>query len=200
VEETKPRIPPVTLAEATPEQKELMGQWSDMHWVSVGVNHPELFKVANAIPRKLGPNSDLPPRDRYVILLRTLQLCNENYELTHHVALARNVGMTDVEINAARWADGVVLSSFERTLASAAEELVRDQRVGDGTWEELSERYSRIQLMELVGLVGGWVMIAMMTKSFDIEVENDETFNKFMMKRDYVDRERRPGATVLRVR
>jgi 4-carboxymuconolactone decarboxylase len=194
VHETGPRIPPVTFAEATPEQKELMGQWNDMHWVSVGINHPELFKVANAIPRKVISNSDLPPRDREVVVLRTLQLCNENYELTHNVALARNVGMTDAEINAARSADGEVLSTFGRTLVRAAEELVRDQRIGDRTWEELSERYSRIQLMEVVGLVGGYVMMAMMTKSFDIEVEDDETFNNFMTKRDYVEREHGVGA------
>jgi alkylhydroperoxidase family enzyme len=195
VQDTGPRIPPVTLAEATPEQKELMGQWSDMHWVSVGVNHPELFKVANAIARKVISHSDLPPRDREVVLLRTLQLCNENYELTHNVMLARNIGMTDAEINAARSADGEVLSTFERTLARAVEELVRDQRIGDRTWEELSERYSRVQLMEVVGVVGGYVMMAMMTKSFDIEVEDDETFNNFMTKRDYVEGEHGVGAT-----
>jgi hypothetical protein len=195
VQETGPRIPPVTLADATPDQKELMGQWSDMHWVSVGVNHPELFKIVNPIPRKVISHSDLPPRDREVLVLRTLQLCNENYELTHNVVLARNLGMTDAEINAARMADGGVLSTFEGTLVRAAEELLGDQRIGDRTWDELSERYSRIQLMEVVGLVGGYVMMAMMTKSFDIEVEDDETFNNFMVKRDYVEREHGAGAT-----
>lgn len=48
--------------------------------------------------------------------------------------------------------------------------------------------------MEVVGLVGGYVMIAMMTKSFGIEVEDDETFDNFMKKRDYVEREHRTGA------
>ncbi len=194
MQERVPRIPPAVLANATPEQKELMGQWSDMHWVSVGVNHPELFKVANPLIRKVIPNSDLPPRDREILVLRTLQLCNETYELTHHVRLAHNVGMTDAEIVAAKSADGEVLSPFERTLTRAAEELIRDQRIDDQTWEKLSEQYSRIQLMEVVGLVGGYVMIAMMTKSFGIEVEDDETFDNFMKKRDYVEREHRTGA------
>ena len=39
--------------------------------------------------------------------------------------------------------------------------------------------------MEVVGLVGFYVMMAMFTKSFDIELEDEQSFNAFAKKRQY---------------
>jgi hypothetical protein len=61
--------------------------------------------------------------------------------------------MSGAEIEAAQrgaW----TLSGFDRLLVTAAEELVRDQLISDGTWTGIATRCSRIELMEVVGLVG----------------------------------------------
>jgi alkylhydroperoxidase family enzyme len=128
--------------------------------------------------------SDLPPRDREVLVLRTLALCDEVYEFNHHVLIARGAGMTDADIHAAATGDPG-LAPFDRTLVSAAEELARDRRVGDETWKALGLRYSSVQLMELVSLVGGYTLMAMLTKSFGIELEDPETFAGFARQRTY---------------
>lgn len=183
------RVPPVSLEQATEIQRELMGGWSQMHWVSVTANHPELYRVFQPIIKKLIAESDLPTWDREVIVLRTLELCDEAYELAHHTFIAENAGMTDEQIRAVR-TDGEGLSDFDRTLMRAAEELVEDQRIADATWEALSQRYSTIQKMEVVGLVAGYVLMAMTTKTFGIQVEDEETFRAFMGERDYAEGER----------
>lgn len=182
--QSTPRIPPVAPAAFTPEQKSLVGEWSAMHFATVIVEHPGLYRALMPLIAKLISGSDLPPRDREVLVLRTLALCDETYEYNHHVLIARNAGMTESEIEAARTGGGG-LSWFDRTLADAAEELHRDQRVSDETWQELEQRYSSVQLMEVVALVGGYTLMAMLTKSFGIELEDAETFNRFSEIRTY---------------
>ena len=181
-------ILPLALSEATDEQRRLMGPWSDMHFAAVYANHPGLYRVVMPLIKQVVVDSTLPTRDREILLFRTLHLCEDVYESTHHREIARSAGMTDVEIDAARTGEG--LSGFDATLANAAEQLVRHQRVGDETWRELGERYRQAQMMEVVALVGTYVLIAMSTRTFGIAIEDDETFRGFMDKRDYLQRER----------
>lgn len=178
------RIPPVAPEAFTPEQKALVGEWTAMHFTRVIVESPDLYRVVLPLITKLIAGSALPPRDREILLLRTLSLCAEVYEQEHHVLIARNAGLTEAEIAAAR-AGSADLPAFDQTLMRAAEELVRDQRVGDETWSRLSERYGSVELMEVVGLVGGYVLMAMLTKSFGIQLEDAETFQRFGELRKY---------------
>ena len=181
---TSPRIPPVAPDAFTDEQRELVGEWSSMNFTRVIVSHPELFRVLVPLIAKLIPGSSLPPRDREILVLRTLTLCDEVYEMTHHVAIARSAGMTDAEIEMAR-TGSVGLASFDRTLMKAAEELSRDRYVGDETWRDLGKRYSAVELMEVVALVGAYTMMAMVTKNYGISLEDPETFDSFAQVRKY---------------
>ena len=54
----------------------------------------------------------------------------------------------------------------------AADELVHEHCVSDATWQALAHRYSTIELMEVVGLVGCYTTIAMVTRSFEIQLES----------------------------
>jgi 4-carboxymuconolactone decarboxylase len=127
----------------------------------------------------------LPPRERQVLVLRTLALCNETYEMHHHVMISQNAGISDADIAAfARGNEDI--APFERTLARAAEELVRDQRIDDATWAALAERYSDEQLMEVVFLVGCYTTMAMLTKSFGMELEGTtDDFERIQALREY---------------
>jgi hypothetical protein len=60
---------------------------------------------------------------------------------------------------------------------------VREQCVSDDTWRALAERYSPIQLMEVVALVGCWTLAAMMTKSYGIQLEDPDTFESLNERR-----------------
>jgi hypothetical protein len=184
--QSPPRIPALQPEAFTDEQKQLVGEWNKMNFTRVIVNHPELYRVFLPLIKKLIPGSNLPPRDRQILVLRLLTLYDEVYEVTHQVLISRhNAGMNDAEIEAAKAGRGAALSAFDRTLVKAAEELVRDRYVSDETWRELSERYSTVQLMEVVALVGGYTMLAMATKNYGIQLEDPETFNAFAQMRKY---------------
>jgi 4-carboxymuconolactone decarboxylase len=182
---SSPRIPPLNPDDCTPEQKELLvGWWQELNYVRVLAQHPDLYRAFNPLIEKTISRTKLPPRDRQVVVLRTLALCNETYETTHHVEISKNVGMSDAEIEAAQ-RGASTLSAFDRLLVTAAEELVRHQRIGDDTWNGLATRYSRIELMEVVGLAGAYVALAMIMKSFDIQLEDAQTFRRFQERRHY---------------
>jgi alkylhydroperoxidase family enzyme len=146
--------------------------------------HPELYRVYVPVIAKVIPHSELPPRDREILALRTLARCSEVYEATHHASIARHAGLTDADIEAAR-TSGPGLSPFERTLVRAVDELMTDYTLSDTTWRALGERYSQVQQMEVVGLVGCYVMLAMIMKSYGIQLEDDETFKRCQAARGY---------------
>ncbi|CAN7195028.1 carboxymuconolactone decarboxylase family protein [Phenylobacterium sp. LjRoot225] len=166
-----PRIAPVAPQDFTEEQAAIAGDWRDLTFTQVMVRHPTLYRAFMPMGEKLMRGSDLPPRDREILVLRTVELCRDTYEAAHHVLIARNLGMTDEEIAAAR--AGRLNEPFDRTLATAAEELVGDHRLSDEIWALLAERYSLVQLMELVFLVGDYTMLSMVTNSFGMAVEGD---------------------------
>lgn len=180
-----PRIPPLDLAEASDEQKQLLEGWEkNLNCCRVIAHHPELYKVFFPLIEKTIPRTDLPPRDRQILVLRTLALCDEVYELAHHRSISYKTGMTDADVDAAI-AGSESLSPWERTLARAAEELVRDKIVSDATWAAMAERYSRIELMEAVGVVAAYTALAMMFKSYGVQLEDAETFGGFKEDREY---------------
>ena len=184
--ESSPRIPPVPLESMTDEQKELVGKWRDMNFARVIVNHPELYRAFVPLIAKLIPGSNLPPRERQIVVLRILSLYDEVYEVTHQVLISQHqAGMNDTEIESARAGKSEGLSEFDQTLMRATEEQFRDRRISDETWEALSKRYSTIELMELVALIAGYSMMAMVTTNFEMPLEDPEIFNGFAKMRKY---------------
>lgn len=167
---TTPRIPMIAPKDFTEEQAAIAGDWADLHFTQVMVQHPGLYRTYMPFGERLMRESALPAKEREILILRACELCRESYETAHHVLIGRNIGMSDAEIAAAR-SGSSELAPFERTLARAAEELAVDHCVSDETWARLAERYTRVQLMELVFLVGEYVMLAMVTKSFGLPVE-----------------------------
>lgn len=180
-----PRIPPVQPETFTDEQRALVGDWLEMNFARVIVTHPGLYRALMPLIAKLIAGSDLPPLDREVLVLRTLALCDETYETAHHRLIARGAGMSDAEIAAAQQGAGAELGAFDLTLAQAAEELVATQTVGEATWRALAERYTEVQLMEVTALVGGYTLMAMLTKSYGVPLEDAETFRRFSELRTY---------------
>lgn len=180
-----PRIPGVSLDEATDLQKELMGPWSSMNFSNVVVRSPDLYQAFVPLIKKVVSDTALPPRDRQVLCLRTLTLGNDVYEVTHHELISKSAGLNEVEIAAMRAGTGDALTDFDKVLVAAAEQLVRDQHIDDATWAALAERYSQVQLMEVVVLVGAYLTMAMVTRNYEIPLENDDTFNGFAQQRTY---------------
>ena len=180
------RIAPLDPAQFSAEQKDVVGPWSVLNFTRVLAHHPHLYRVFIPLIEKLIRYTELSPQDREVLVIRTLALCKESYEAAHHVDIARQCGMSETQIAAIAAGETAGLSEREILLMQAADELVKGQRIGDATWAALSQQYSTVQLIEVVGLVGGYVTMAMITRSFGIQNEAaDETAEKLAELREY---------------
>jgi len=182
---TTVRIPPLKPADFSPEQKQGVGDWGVLNFSRVLARHPALYRVFVPFIEKVISFTDLPPWDREVLVIRALDQCGDVYEATHHVDIAYKVGMTDAQIDAVK-AGGADLSEFDRCLIRAADELVHEHCISDATWQALAKRYSTIELMEVVGLVGCYTTIAMVTRSFEMQLESkDEVARELAALRTY---------------
>ena len=67
------RIPPIDPETATDEQKALLnGWWKDLNFSKVMAQHPKLYQVYVPVIAKVIAQTDLPPRDRQILVMRTL--------------------------------------------------------------------------------------------------------------------------------
>ncbi|MGV0746004.1 carboxymuconolactone decarboxylase family protein [Mycolicibacterium sp. XJ870] len=179
-----PRIAPIESDALTDEQRSQMHGWDALRFNRVMMRSPSLFDVILPLITKTVAQSELPPHDRQVLILRTCALTGEVYEAAHHVLISHAAGLSDDEITAAR--TGVGLSPLHQLLSRTAEELVKDFTVSDQTWVALAEHYSATELMEIVGLVGSYTTMAMLTRSLGIQLEDEETMKTFIELRQYV--------------
>jgi 4-carboxymuconolactone decarboxylase len=175
---TTPRIPPLDPSQFTDEQAALTdgrdSPRSALNIVRTLVNHPALFRSWTPFAMHLiaTNSSTLTAREREILILRTCGVCESTYDVAQHTVIARRAGLTDTEISSVL-RDGAGLSSFERTLLKAADELVRERCITDATWTALAERYTHQQLMDLVFTVGNYTMLSMATNTFGVPVESN---------------------------
>jgi len=182
---TATRIAPIPRERLSAEELGLIGAWTGLNYTRVIVKHPTLYGLYIPFLEQLIARSKLTPRERELVCLRTLTLCDEEYECDHHRTIARNAAMTEAEIAAACSGEGEGLSDFDRVVLRATEELVRDKVIGEATWAQLSERYGEAQLIDLVFLCGCYVMLAMGTKSFGVQLESAEEQQQINTVREY---------------
>jgi AhpD family alkylhydroperoxidase len=110
---------------------------------------------------RLMPFGKLPRRETELLILRVAHLRSCAYEFDHHVHLGRRSGVTaaDVErVVAGPAADG--WTDRERALLTATDALVADGDLDDDTWADLRTHLDERAAIELLLLVGHYVMLA----------------------------------------
>jgi alkylhydroperoxidase family enzyme len=173
-----PRLPPLGGDERTEEQRALLAPFvrddgSVLDLYATLVRHPQLFGPRLAFGTYLRSESGLPPRTRELLILRTAWNIRAEYEWAHHVAPAREAGLTDEEIDrVAGGPDAPGWAAEDAAVLRAADELRREAFVSDPTWAALSEHYDVQRLIEIVYTVGGYTMTGLAINSFGVQVED----------------------------
>lgn len=147
----------------------------DMNLFATLAHHPRLLKRWTAFGGVLLFRGELADRDRELLILRTAWNCQVRYEWEHHIPIARRAGLDDADIaHVLAGPDAPGLSADDAVLLQAADELHRDQVVGDETWAALSGRYSPAQLVELCMVVGQYHLVAFTVRSLGIQLEGHD--------------------------
>lgn len=135
-------------------------------------HHPDLLRRWLVFGTHVLAKSTIAPRERELVILRTGWNCRAEYEWGQHVVIGRLVGLTDEEITRiTRGPEAPGWDPFDAALLRAADELHRDSRIGDATWQALSARWDTKQMMDLIFAVGQYTLVSMALNSLGVQLD-----------------------------
>ena len=137
------------------------------------MRHKDLFLRWGLFANQVFIRSDIPPREKEIIILRTAWLCQSTYEWEHHKAGCLRGGLfTEDVINRIKeGSEAEGWDSFDASLIQAVDELYTENCMSDSTWKILSERYKENQIIEILFIVGYYSLLAMTMNSLGAQVE-----------------------------
>jgi len=175
-----PRLPPLAPGEWDDVLTRVLenspgGTDEPMHiFTTLGRASPELFRRWLGFGGALLAGS-LPGRLRELVILRTAARFSGRYEWAQHIGLAEAQGVTPAELMAVSNEEGAVgtveWSPLERAALRAVDETAEEGAVSDGTWEALTEGLQESDVIELLMLIGHYMMLTTVLGSLRIQLE-----------------------------
>jgi alkylhydroperoxidase family enzyme len=114
----------------------------------------------------------LPARIRELVILRTAFRFDGRYEWAQHIELAERAGVSRDElvalggdISAVDWAP------FEKAVLAAVDETADAGAVTDATWSALAATLADAELVELLMLIGHYLMLTTVLRSLRLPLE-----------------------------
>lgn len=186
---TEPRVQPLTDAELTPEQEEIVAPLRGGVAVpNEGGKLLNIFRTMARAPKALkrfnlwggyilSGNNSQAPRERELLILRTGWLCRSGYEWVQHTRIGLQCGLTQEEIDRIKIGpDAPGWSAEDAALLRVADDLVRDFFVSDATWAGLAH-LSEKQRMDAVFTVGQYTQVSMFLNSFGIQLDEGQVLD-----------------------
>ena len=115
--------------------------------------------------------SDMPNGLKEVVIITTAREIKSQYEFTAHARLAREENVSDETIRAI--AQGTApqgLSGDEELLVRFTQQLLRDHKVSDATYNAVNERFGVQGTVDLTGLIGHYLLVGQFLAVFDVEL------------------------------
>jgi len=174
----EPRIPPVSLADADPDTRQLLERLSRLRGDDAAVlnvfgtiaNHPTLMREWLRFATYALTKSTLDPRTRELAVLRVGWRCDAPYEWGQHVVVGRAVGLTDDDVrHVAEGPDADGWTPAEVAALRATDELHDRSTITDATWAALTEHFSDQQVLDLVFLVGNYHIVSFALNACRVE-------------------------------
>ena len=133
--------------------------------------NPRLFWAWLFFASRLMPGGRLPARVREMIILRTAWNCRSRYEWGQHVEVGLSAGVTDDEIVRVSRGPEAFAGQPEQAVLRACDEMCAQQFIEDGTWQALSAQYNHKLMIEIMMLIGHYIMIAGFLNSSGLVLE-----------------------------
>ena len=186
------RLRQVSLAEATPEIKELYKQFfgdrdpvakpgtatgtPGDYWTTFALVPDLLFNARDSLMKLMQPGRKLPAKLRELAIVRTGIVGDSRFEYSQHLKVARMVGVTEAKLAAIKgWATSDKFNDAERAVMQATDEIVGRNLVEDETFAALKSHLADEQILELFYVIGLWRMHGMIVRALHLEFDNETT-------------------------
>lgn len=150
------------------------GRPSGFNILGTMAHHPQLAKAFFSLQAHLLLTTTLTERQRELVIMRVAVLRKSEYEWAQHLYMARDAGLTDIEISWIAWGpDAPTWGTSDASVLRAVDELVLDGVIGDGTWAALAEHLDSLQILDVIFTTGSYAMLASLLGSLEIPLDDD---------------------------
>ncbi|MFK4872339.1 carboxymuconolactone decarboxylase family protein [Novosphingobium sp. ZW T3_23] len=187
----RPRVAPLAKEAWTDEARDVFAYWEGESARSEGsrsntmmtlANHPQLAIASLDLGRYFMLESGLGARELKLLILRVAHRYESHYQWAHNSLGAKQLGVSDAEIEAIRVGPGdPIWNARDRLLITAIDEIGNGGKVSDETWAGLTAAMDLRTVMDLVHAVGYFTMVAWGLVAMGVEVEPD--FAQFSQNR-----------------
>lgn len=191
----KMRIPPVNREQWTDEICKILnsfgGPFSDFNLqendpdsvspvLSSVLQHPKLAESFFPFAGYLLQHTSLDPRSLKLLVLRVSWLRRSEFEWSQHSMVSLKNGLlTEDDIQRIKsGSDAEGWNEKESALLQAVDQLLQQSNINENTWKTLEQHLDRQQLIDLVFVIGGYVLVGMYINSFGVPLtENMKGFD-----------------------
>ena len=111
-------------------------------------------------------------REQELVILRMGYLYNSNYVWKHHVPVAREFGVSEEELAAAKASPlPPVFNEREEAMLKLTDELVEQRTIRPEAWEAYAIKLKPSEVIDLISLVSQYVFFALVNNSARVEIE-----------------------------
>ena len=170
------RIPPVTREQLAPEDRpyfdEIAGSRGSVRGPYAALMHvPKLAARIGATGAYVRFEANLPDALREVAILATAREIRAQYEFSAHADPAREAGVSEEAVRAI--AQGTApqgLSGDQELVVRYVQELLRDRKVSDTTFDAVRDLLGVKGTVELTALIGHYMVISQVLTAFEVEL------------------------------
>jgi alkylhydroperoxidase family enzyme len=110
---------------------------------------------------------------RELAILRVGDLARANYEWTKHVPIALQAGANQGQIDdLPNWTDSSQFNDQEQAVLKYTDEVARNIKASDGTFNKIAEFLSEKEIVELTVTIGYYGMVCRVLETLEIELES----------------------------
>jgi alkylhydroperoxidase family enzyme len=138
--------------------------------LGIFAHHPALARAFSTFNGHVLWDTTLTPRHRQLLILRVAAKRGASYVWGEHSRASLHAGLSEDEVERVRSApDDPLWMPLEAAILRAADELIDDGVISDGTWALLSATLDVQQLADLVCTIGCYETTSLLFKTFGLE-------------------------------
>jgi 4-carboxymuconolactone decarboxylase len=168
------RLPYVDPADAAEPVRDALGRVPPLNIFRMMANAETAFRPWLRWGATLLEELQLDPLLRELAILRVARLTpHAEYEWVQHVPIAQAVGASDDQVAALQrdYLDADCFSGDQRIVLQFSTEVVRDAQASDATLEKLSAVLSPREVVELLMVIGQYMMVARVMATTRMEID-----------------------------
>mgnify|MGYP005639354753 FL=1 len=135
-------------------------------------HHPNLLRAWADLREHIVVNSALSQQQSEVIILRTGNNLQVDYEWYHHVSRARACGMNDHRINSMKLATEN-MNTEDAIFAGAVDEIMEKKKISPNTLKNLYSLVGKEGVLDTIATVGFYSTLGFMINSFNTPIDDD---------------------------